>query len=61
MSTLRETHRIMRTWTGLIGHVQAAGPSLARFIDPLLALKLQAARLRHSVILPAKGPHGYRH
>ena len=57
--TLRDTHRIMRRWTALVESVQAEA-SLAAFIDPLLDLKLQAARLLHVVNLPRRGQHGGR-
>ena len=54
--TLRETHRVMRAWTDLIAGIQAAGPSLSPFLDPLLDLKLKAARLRYVVNLSARRP-----
>ena len=57
--TLRETHRTMQAWTDLIASVQAEA-TLAAFIDPLLDLNLQAARLLHVVNLPRRGQHGGR-
>lgn len=57
--TLRDTHRILQGWTALIANVQAEA-SLSAFLDPLLDLKLQAARLLHRVNLTRRGQHGGR-